>query len=521
MKTYTIQKLSIVRTAAITFIAFALAAAGSCSLDIETYDQLTPENALVNESDLNAAVTGIYFELRGGGWSQYNCAEGSLLILQEACTDEGNCNWNWDQQINFMWTPESGSWMTGFYFSMMPAITKATALIERMKPLSISAPVKRSCNAQIRTLRAIFAYDLYDLYGPLPIVIDPEIALNPSVADKWQPQRPTAAEYVRFLESELQDVQENLPDQTELSSGEWGRMTVGIAQMYLLKLFMHEAGQERYYRSGDETLVTKWWTKTDSLTNVMINSRQYQLMDNYMSIWAPANQKNKEVIFAIPCFPQGGLGNIFLAEALPSDYKSQEGISLTAWGGFTTYWDVFDSFAAGDKRRDGLKHQYWNGTRMIDIRTERTYGPFPMKYQENSSTTGQWDASDYVINRYAEVLLARAEALNELNGPTEDVKKLIHQVRSRAFDNYVGSVNEQLVDDISDKGAMRDHILAERRWEFCWEGMRRPDLIRHGKLIQDAQARGKYNAENKHILYCIPQSVRYENPNINQNDGWN
>jgi len=68
-----------------------------------------------------------------------------------------------------------------------------------------------------------------------------------------------------------------------------------------------------------------------------------------------------------------------------------------------------------------------------------------MKYQENPSTTGQWDASEYVINRYAEVILARAEALNEIYGPTQEAKDLVHEIRERAFDNYKGSKYEILL----------------------------------------------------------------------------
>ncbi len=100
------------------------------------------------------------------------------------------------------------------------------------------------------------------------------------------------------------------------------------------------------------------------------------------------------------------------------------------------------------------------------------------------------------------------------------MKALVHQIRSRAFDNYSGSQNEKLVDDIVTKEDMRQHILNERLWEFYWEGKRRPDLIRNGSLISNARARGKSFAEDKHILYCIPQSVRYESPTIAQNPGW-
>lgn len=33
--------------------------------------------------------------------------------------------------------------------------------------------------AEVRCLRAMWAYDLYDLYGTVPLITDPDIALDP------------------------------------------------------------------------------------------------------------------------------------------------------------------------------------------------------------------------------------------------------------------------------------------------------------------------------------------------------
>jgi len=506
----------------IIILAFLVVSFAGCSLDIEIYDQLTADNVLNTEQDLSAAVNGIYHEFRKGGWAAYNCSWGSLLTMQVASTDEADCNYIWDAQIDFMWLPHTPADLGSFYNFFMPSVTKITSLIERMKPVAVSAPLKRRYTAELRTIRAIFAYDLYDLYGTVPLVVDPEIALSPEKALEWKPVRPTVEWYVNFVEKELKEAQENLPKQSDLKDSEWGRMTKGIAQMYLLKLYLHEAGQERHYRSNEGKAI-QYWRKVDSITNVMITSNQYTLQNEYMSIWAPDNQRNKEVIFALPCVAIGGLGNQFLAQTLPSDYVSRDGLPLTKWGGFLSNWETYDSYAQGDKRRQALVAEYWDGQKMVNRRTDRIAGksaPFPMKYQENAVTSGTWDASDYVLNRYAEVILARAEALNEIEGPSQRVKNYIHEVRKRAFVNYSGSTNEQLINAISTKEQLRDHLLNERLWEFCWEGMRRPDLIRHGKLISNALARGKVNAEPKHILYCIPQAVRYENPTIDQNPGW-
>ena len=54
------------------FLMLMLFALGSCSLEVEVYDRLSSDNVLNTEDDARAAVTGIYHELRGGGWEEYN-----------------------------------------------------------------------------------------------------------------------------------------------------------------------------------------------------------------------------------------------------------------------------------------------------------------------------------------------------------------------------------------------------------------------------------------------------------------
>jgi len=503
-------------------LLFSFTLLTSCSLDVEMYDQLSPDNILNSEDDVKSAVTGIYHELRGGGWANYNCAWGSLLTMQVGCTDECDCNWLWDVQMDYLWKADTKD-LGQFYNEMVPAVTKATSLLERMKKVTISAPAKRRYMAEVRCLRAIWAYDLYDLYGTVPLITEPEIALDPDKADNYYPTRPTVEWYVKFIEDELTEAEKSLPTAQSLNSGDYGRMTQGIAQMYLLKLYMHEAGQERHYRNNEQKAL-EWWNKVVSITSDMIESGQYELQKDYMSIWSPSNQHNSEVIFPIPNFPVAGLGNCFLAHALPSDYVSKAGVALSKWNGFLVPWDFYDSYDEHDKRRAALLTTYWNGKKEVDRRTEYVGKPgaIPMKYQENANTTGQWDASEYVINRYAEVILARAEALNELSStPTKEAKNLVHDIRKRAFANYEGSKYEKEINDINDKSEFRDHLLKERAWEFCWEGMRRPDLIRHGKLISNAQDRGKVMAKDIHILYAIPSSACYENPNLKNNEGFN
>lgn len=66
---------------------------------------------------------------------------------------------------------------------------------------------------------------------------------------------------------------------------------------------------------------------------------------------------------------------------------------------------------------------------------------------------------------------------------------------------------------------IRSHILAERGWEFWWEGKRRKELIRHGEFIKRAQARG-LPAQAHHVRHPIPQFALDANPKLVQNEGY-
>ena len=71
------------------------------------------------------------------------------------------------------------------------------------------------------------------------------------------------------------------------------------------------------------------------------------------------------------------------------------------------------------------------------------------------------------------------------------------------------------VDDFLDK------MLQERGHEFWWEGNRRADLIRHGKFIQHAIARGSTTTKPEFVLFPLPQAVINEGKGIIiQNPGY-
>jgi hypothetical protein len=136
------------------------------------------------------------------------------------------------------------------------------------------------------------------------------------------------------------------------------------------------------------------------------------------------------------------------------------------------------------------------------------------KYVPDPNAVSASHGNDVPMIRYAEVLLNRAEALNEISGPTQEAVDLLNLIRARA------GVPLYSIGDFTTKDQLRNALLDERGWEFVAEGMRRMDLIRHGKLISRAIARGATSAKDYMTLFPIPLDEIKANPALQQNPGY-
>jgi hypothetical protein len=136
-----------------------------------------------------------------------------------------------------------------------------------------------------------------------------------------------------------------------------------------------------------------------------------------------------------------------------------------------------------------------------------------MKFPPDPNAQGSQHGNDFPFIRYAEILLSRAEALNELNGSNQESIDLVNLIRNRA------GLGDVTLASFGTKENLRDHIMDERRWEFWYEGKRRTDLLRTGKYIQSARDRGA-SADDKHKVFPIPQTEIDANKLLKQNPGF-
>jgi hypothetical protein len=130
--------------------------------------------------------------------------------------------------------------------------------------------------------------------------------------------------------------------------------------------------------------------------------------------------------------------------------------------------------------------------------------------------------SNWVISRYADVLLMYAEAVNEGGTATAgSAETALNAVRTRAGIPTVAGLSQS---------ALRDSIKVERRREFAFEGQRWFDLVRWNQLDATIQAKtqsmqvwqpGETTVHGaKSNVLPIPQSEINNNHLLTQNSGW-
>ena len=484
------------------YVAFTLAGLlllNSCEGDLEPeiFSELDPSIFYQSEGDVNAAVTALYRELMPNWQGGYATAEASYRVQASVTTDELLVSWGggpsgyWGLFSKLNYTADTWS-VTTHYENMVPGITKCTFVMSKIEGVKdISEESKNQFIAEIKALRAHLAQLLYGYYGPVPIIVDAETATNPNAKPI---ARPTSEWMVSQIEKDYTEAATVLPD--KFSGSDFGRFTKAVCKMGLLKLYMKE----------------KRWTEAITVGK-QIEGMGYSLVSDYKSIFTIDNEQNEEILFAVPCRNDAWPNtNAWLAHVLPGDYISPTGKQNVAWGGYKVPWKTYNKFDSVDKRLEVLLGDYpiAGGLTKRDV-----LGAIPIKYGEDPDASGWQQGVDLIVWRYADVLLLLAEAINETSGPTAEAMNYVNTVRNRA------GVPVYSYTDF-DKNSFRDMVLDERLFELYCEGVRRDDLIRHGKYIQRAIDDGfPLFAKDTKILYPLPRRAINESEGlVKQNPGY-
>jgi hypothetical protein len=386
----------------------------------------------------------------------------------------------------FEWGPATLDGSYGPTYAKIRYVARATDVINKIQnsEANVLDEVKARYIAEARALRGWLMYTIYDFFGPVNVKLDPETLSDPTITPRLSKE-----EYVAALEKDLLDAIPDLPDMHNGDTENWGRVSKGSARMVLLRLYMHE----------------KQWAQAEQIAREIM-SMGYSLLPYYPDVFNI--EQNNEIIYAVPANESSP--NWWIQEVIPSNFASSGDIARApGWYGFWMPWNFFDKFEPGDERLDTILSSYVTNRGSERDRTSGMRGAVPLKYT-NIVGDGPGYDFDVPVFRYAETLLSLAEVINEQRGPDE-AYQYVNEIRVRAeLEPWSGLSQEQF----------RDAILEERGRELYAEGVRRQDLIRHGKFIEYAIADGA-NAQPHHVLFPIPLSVIQQSEGIvEQNPGY-
>ena len=324
------------------------------------------------------------------------------------------------------------------------------------------------------------------------------------------------------MENELKEVIPFLPTKSERMNmtKDYGRVTKGGAEAFLARIYLE---QKKWQECAD--LTTKLYEDNQ-------RTREYGLEGNYADIFSLQNEgySNSEIMWALPaagCINGKAVSGMVLHAQLSRPKKDEEGQPDSGyfpnnynWGDMSVKRDFYNTFDKNDKRRELLVTVFTDlkTGRLIDWLAESEWNkPIMNKYPADPSTDGSVSGNDFIIIRWADVLLMRAEALNELGDAGEAVD-MVNLVRNRAGLRELDAT----ADFGNDKKKISDHIYNERRWEFYFECQGRRTMKRFNKLVDHiARTSGDAGTNVARYLYLpFPAVAMTANPGLTQNSGY-
>lgn len=329
-------------------------------------------------------------------------------------------------------------------------------------------------------LRAYYYFHLVRLWGPVPLVLKSATNLAEMQAPKSSVDQ-VYAQIIKDLEFALANTRTTAPHK--------GIITKGVANALLAKVYATKPNPD--------------WNKVNQYADATINGG-YSLFGSFDGLFSGANKNNSEAIWEMQYDGWGGpqgRGNWMPGLLIGSGWKRFCTPTNDLVKAFEDEGDVVrknSSITFKNVAAEGWADIYWS---------KNNY-PFINKYRLDDKT------NTYIL-RLADIILLKAEALNEISaGGWAQSKVLVDQIRGRV--NLLGT-------SAANQADMRLAIEKERRLELAFEGHRWFDLIRTNRAVavMNAQKDGtgaslNYNITNANLQLPIPQKEIDRNPNINK-----
>lgn len=448
------------RIAVVALTASALLAGGCKDFLTETpKDFVGPDNFYRNGSDAVAAVNAAYanFVLMPSGYSGDDYYGRNFYLLTELPTETMTNRLGATNERELIDNYSNITPGHVYFYNLWRVeyfdINKANAVIDHVPGIDMpDTQLRARVVGEAKFLRALHYFELVRFFGGVPLKLHETAGL-----DNLSLPRSTAAQVYDQIIADLKDAAQSLP--TTYAPSDRGRATKGAALTLLGKAYLQKAA------TGVGTSAD-FQTAADYFKQV-IALGVYSLDNNFASLFDGTNEASPEIIFAVQNAPIAGAGGQLGKYMVGSKWPYG---GATGQNAFQAELPWFNAWSDTDKRKAGSLMLSWTdksgkvipwGTSSSAVSAYGSTGPFPRKYVDINSQGSGLDGIDYIVLRYADVLLSLAEAQNNVSGATSEAVGYVNQVRARAGLPALTATS---------KPDLQDKILTERRYEFFAEG---------------------------------------------------
>lgn len=419
------------------------------------------------------------------------------------------------QSINQFSVLPANTITTNIWTRYYDCITRANTVLYYVPGIAMDATQKAIILGEAKFIRAYMYFNLVNIFGSIPLKLNPP--LTPSDINVAK----TGVDTIyKQIETDLNAAKSVLPNITMT----YGHATMGAALGMLAKVYLYE---------GKYTQVISTIQSLDSLNlyalaPVYSYNFQYGSQDSY-------NEAIIEIHHLRGQIP--GLGNYL------NQYFQARGVGLYQGYGFDAPTQNF------------VNEFEITADSVVDPRLDYTIGRAPTKYDTTKWVNGEtfqaaWSPGSgmlnrkhvqpfsqvstaladgelsYIYMRYADILLMKAEALNE-SGNSAAALVPLNLVRQRARECYANDPNLPGYPNLpagllplvtaTDQPTVRTAIRHERRVELGFEFHRHFDLMRYGAQAASEALSTYSNSFNYNTTryFPIPQYEQDNNTNLN------
>jgi starch-binding outer membrane protein, SusD/RagB family len=389
-----------------------------------------------------------------------------------------------------------------FWQNAYRSIVMANAIIQKAPAAATATPAaKKRVLGEAYFFRAYAYYFLTRLFKDVPIVN--------TVPAELQPSRSAQAEVYKLIIADLKlaagETDPNIALPSSLASAsENGRVLIGAALGTLAEVY----------------LTTKDWKNAALYAQKVIDLNRYALWLNYGDNYAFPNKYKAnsaplgESVLSAQYHQDVGVPTRISRDCTPATILLGLNQTRTGLDYFVTPTAIYNTFNPADDRRAYIFPPTYPS--VANVQTPWPASPgrvYAYKYrlegQPGTPVFGNTAHNSDVL-RYADILLIKAEALNEDGGPSAEAYSAINQVRTRAKLPALSGLSQ---------AAFREAVADERKFEFFLEGHRFYDLKRTGKWFEVMSKLIPTLTPDKEY-FPIPQTELDLNPNLTQNPGW-